>query len=431
MNYLDSFNNLLSLIGVCVQTGEFAAKYMSSFRLVLTQYLIGEGRQEDTKPEQVKALLEAIGSTAAADIQHLVDQAFPGGKRKLEPAQREELIGLLTRLTQNARFLTTQGSPRESYVRSERLLEQLLEGLDVKMHRGQVVGTGWTLERFLGMGSFGEVWLGKKPGVPQQHAFKFFTQDRGRELVLEEQSALYAIAQKVQGHPGVIQFLDFVLDPPSGEYPYLMLEYASLGSLEDWILGNPTTRTRIDVHQILLQIVSALASAHQHHIAHGDLKPANVLLAGKPGSAQAKIVDFGLSRTALHDTHTSSTSSHHGPRLGGGTWMYLPPEAQLLHVKRKPRQDDVFAFGVLWYQLIVGALVRPPYDFAENLRLKGADSHTIFVISRCLADPKRRFEDALQLQDHMRDIVPKDWTPPEGLLDVQDLFREYLSTHAV
>jgi hypothetical protein len=68
-----------------------------------------------------------------------------------------------------------------------------------------------------------------------------------------------------------------------------------------------------------------------------------------------------------------------------GTSMYLPPEALEPFARRQPARDNLFALGVLWYQLLVERLERPPYDYPEQLQQAGADSHTIRLISRCLA----------------------------------------------
>jgi hypothetical protein len=88
------------------------------------------------------------------------------------------LATLLTNLTRTCRFHTTQGTPVSSYLRNERLIEQLLANLQPRRKRGEVVGPGrsdWKLERFLGMGGFGEVWLGRAQRYPEPRAFKFVT----------------------------------------------------------------------------------------------------------------------------------------------------------------------------------------------------------------------------------------------------------------
>ena len=112
-----------------------------------------------------------------------------------------------------------------------------------------------------------------------------------------------------------------------------------------------------------------------------------------------------------------------------GTNMYLPPEALEPFAKHQPALNDMFAVGVMWYQLLVERLERPPYDFAEQLQQVGAASHTIRLISRCLAHPQRRCADACELESAMLDLPPIQQVPV-GCFDVQYLAREYLSIQA-
>ena len=90
-------------------------------------------------------------------------------------------------------------------------------------------------------------------------------------------------------------------------------------------------------------------------------------------------------------------------------------------------QDDVFALGVVWYQLVVERLERPPYDFADRLAEHRLDTHTIRLIGRCLAHPGRRFKNACALAEELDEVAPPDWTVPAGMFDVQHIVREYLA----
>jgi hypothetical protein len=109
--------------------------------------------------------------------------------------------------------------------------------------------------------------------------------------------------------------------------------------------------------------------------------------------------------------------------------MYLPPEAADPYQPRTPAQDDVFAFGVMWFQALTGKIERPPYDFTERLHKEGADSRVVRLLSRCLAHPTRRFTNAQELLAALEaDEAPTDWKVPEGCFDVGALAREYLDS---
>ena len=132
--------------------------------------------------------------------------------------------------------LGEQGTPRRSFLRCERFLDRLLLGIQFKRHKGESVADnampGWLLTRFLGMGSFGEVWEARNPDHPEARAVKFFTSPDASQWIKAEQKTLFHVQKKLPKHPNLIGFLD--LDFNGKPFPYLVLEYAN-GSLEEWI----------------------------------------------------------------------------------------------------------------------------------------------------------------------------------------------------
>jgi serine/threonine protein kinase len=211
---------------------------------------------------------------------------------------------------------------------------------------------------------------------------------------------------------------------PESGYPFLALEYVEGGSLEDWILDARRAEHPLRKSEIVRGIVRAMAEAHQHGIHHGDLKPGNILLT-LPPDVQPKITDFGLSSIDAFSDDEAANGIPEWTQVG--TSLYWPPEALHPFAERKPALFDVFALGVIWYQLLVERIERPPYDFANELRSAGADGHTLDLIGRCLAHPSRRFQDAAELADRMDTVDLPVWNPlPPGLFDVQHLVREYV-----
>jgi serine/threonine protein kinase len=273
------------------------------------------------------------------------------------------------------------------------------------------------------MGSFGEVWVGQNRLFPEQRAFKFFTQEGARDWLEQEANALSQIKSRLGNCPNAIRYEDIAID--AEPYPFLVLEFVGGGSLEEWILSPPADRRPLDVHELMTGIARGLAEAHNHRIFHRDLKPANVLLSDEPDPVP-KIADFGLSRVETDAPAGSSLASQ--PVLVG-TGMYLPPESADPYTQRKPAQDDVFAFGVVWYQILVGRIERPPYDFVDRLHNQGVDSRTIRLLSRCLAHPSRRYPDGgTLLADLEVETGPEVWNVPDGCFDVGPLAREYIDS---
>jgi serine/threonine protein kinase len=413
MDFLGSI--LLSVVGgIAAQAGR-------SVYDIVKQYI--NDTLKDKSEKSIVQALDAIGNLSDSDIRKRVDEL--ARLKKLAANQAEELSVLLINLAHGARFHSTHGTPRSSFVRCERLLDQLLQNVMPKRVKGAPVAEnampGWTLTRFLGMGSFGEVWEAQSPLHPESRAVKFFTSPDAAQWIKAEQTTLYQVQKTLPKHPNLVSFLDVALN--AKPFPFLLLEYADGGSLEEWILRHEKDRPTLEKRVVVEGVVRGLAQAHEQGIAHRDLKPANILLTGGK-DLLPKIADFGLGRVATPRAESSAQASQGGVV---GTTMYLPPEALQPFVKRSSEKDDVFAVGVIWYQLLVDRLERPPYDFADRLRAHLVDSQTIRVIERCLAQPDRRFKNASELEDNMPPPIPI-WSPPLDCFDVQHLGREYLAS---
>jgi serine/threonine protein kinase len=378
---------------------------------------------KDKREHSIIKMLEEIGNLADVDIRRRVEE-FARLKR-LPADQAEELTALLINLAHGARFHTTHGTPRSSFLRCERLLDQLLGSVLPKRRKGDPVADngmpGWRLTRFLGMGTFGEVWQAESAEYPEPRAIKLFTSADAVQWIRAEQQTLFKVRAELPKHPNLIGFLDVALT--GKPFPYLVLEYANGGSLEEWILRHEQDRPALDKQGVMAGIIRGLAEPHAHGIAHRDLKPANILLSGA-GNEVPKIADFGLGRV---DSCRADASAQTSQAAVVGTTLYLPPEVLQPFAKRSPLQDDVFAIGVVWYQLLVGKLERPPYDFADRLREHLVDLQTIRVIERCLAHPARRYKDGSDLEQAVEamELIPV-WPVPPDCFDVQHLGRAYL-----
>jgi hypothetical protein len=377
-------------------------------------------------PGKLMAFVYQLGITTDADVDEaLANWASPKG---FTDAQRAELTATLKKLVHGAKFHSTHGTKLSHYVAAEKLLEQLLDGAIPKRRLGEKV-EGWELKAFLGMGGFGEVWRAENPYHPDTWVFKFFTQPGGREWMEREATVMFDVRGKLKHCVNVIDYLNVQVDAQPD--PYLVLEFATLGTLEDWILTPAEERAKIGVTELMKGIVRGVSDAHKHGIHHRDLKPANVLLTGRSGDVTPKVADFGLGSVT---TPTAPRSSYRSQAVLVGTQLYLPPEAANPYRPRDPAQDDVFALGVIWFQVLTGHLTRPAYDFADELSLAGADSRSIKLIGKCLASPKNRYPSACELYADMDADDPPpgpgEWAVPDGCFDVAGIAREYLERTA-
>lgn len=405
---------------------QFVAQHAAD-HLVVRIYEFFRCKVFPRKAAKIQSFLAKLGATNEQHIREIVEDWTRDRRLKLDAPQTEELIALLTNLCRGSLFLSTQGIPRSSHVRSQQLLEQLLNNIQPTLRQGDPVAAGhdWKLHRFLGMGSYGEVWSAVNPGHPDKRAYKFFTKEESQQWFAREQKSLVQIQKKLAGNPNIIGYIDVVNNK---ECPFLVLEYAGGGSLEDWLLEDNDRRAELRISDAIDSLIKGMAAAHEVGVTHRDLKPANIILTDEPKHPQVRITDFGLAHVDDGGSAASATASL---SVGVGTPLYQPPEAQTGYFDQvDPAKSDVFALGVIWYQLLINKLERPHYDFADQLRDRAVDTHAIRVISRCLANPERRYANAIELQSDLNELVPLQTEIPAGQFDVQYIAREYFSRKA-
>ncbi len=202
------------------------------------------------------------------------------------------------------------------------------------------VGPYVLLER-LGVGGIGEVWKARDTRLSRVVALKFITAE-GAPLgdLLREARAVSAL-----NHPNIVTIFE-VGDLPAGHY--LIMEFVSGESLRGRMRRAPVPLP--EALDISRQIASALAAAHKHGVVHRDLKPENIMLRE---DGVVKLVDFGLAKQlpwAEPDAVTSPSLSSSGQLVG--TYEYMAPEQA--RGKSTSPATDVFAFGIVVYEMIAG-----------------------------------------------------------------------------
>ena len=223
---------------------------------------------------------------------------------------------------------------------------------------------GWTLERKLGEGGVGEVWLARHDDTGDRRVFKFCYSAR-RLRSLRREIVIFRLLRDALGHrPDIASILgwDFDASPAFVEAPY-----APLGSLAQWAerqggLGPIPLEVRLE---LMAQVADALAAAHSVGVLHKDVKPPNVLIEEAPdGTVRAVLSDFGIGqltdRRALERvrfTVLGATELVAGEgSSSSGTMLYMAPE--LLEGRTPTVQSDIHALGVMIYQVVVGDFAR-------------------------------------------------------------------------
>ena len=221
----------------------------------------------------------------------------------------------------------------------------------------------FTLRHVIGSGGMAEVWRGVHVLRAVPVAVKVMTGDKARGAKYREMFDNEVRAMAGLTHPGIAHVYDYgVVDRDAQESsggrlvagsPYLVMELAGGGTLAQ--LSGPVPFR--EIRRILRALLDALAHAHARGVVHRDLKPANILVGSeqdlRPG---IKLADFGLA----HPVET-----HAGSRRISGTPHFMSPEQFKGAWRDYGPWTDLYALGVLAYQLSTGILPFPWQTFQE------------------------------------------------------------------
>jgi len=196
---------------------------------------------------------------------------------------------------------------------------------------------GYTLERELGRGGHGVVFLGRGPRG-EQIALKVLWKLGGQQL---ERLRREALALSQLSHPGIVGLREAFTD---GEQPVLILDYVA-GETLALILKDPTVALEAKL-DLLAQVGRAVHYAHQHRVVHRDLKPTNVLVC----EGVAKVMDFGHAIDLDRETRLTET------RASVGTPLYMAPEQVRQGKNRVGPSADVYSLGVMLYEVLTGSV---------------------------------------------------------------------------
>jgi serine/threonine protein kinase len=214
---------------------------------------------------------------------------------------------------------------------------------------------GYRIERSLGRGGMGILYLAVEPGLERRVALKLIAPEAAADDVFARRFAEESrIAASIE-HPNVVPI--YAAGEQEG-IPYIAMRFVSGSDL-----GRRVAREgRLDpatAVALIAQIGNGLDAIHAAGLIHRDVKPANVLLSGGEGSEHAYITDFGVARNVATQSGLTQTGRF------VGTLDYVAPEQ--ISGGQIDARVDVYALGCLLYKLLVGEVPFPREAEAARL----------------------------------------------------------------
>lgn len=241
----------------------------------------------------------------------------------------------------------------------------------------------YEIERLIGKGGMGEVYLAADKLLNRKIALKLlpadYTRDRERLMRFHQE----AQAASALNHPNILTIHE--LREADGQQ-FIATEFVDGETLRQRLKRGPLSQA--EAVEIAIEIANALSAAHQAGIVHRDIKPENVML--RP-DGYVKVLDFGLAKLTEHpDTKVRRGAVDDVSISSGllfGTVRYMSPEQA--RGEKVDRRSDIFSLGVVLYEMIAGC---SPY--------KGKTTNDLFAEIRD-AEP----EPLINASDELQDVV--------------------------
>jgi len=214
--------------------------------------------------------------------------------------------------------------------------------MDLRTQLQASLGDAYQLDRELGGGGMSRVFVATERALGRQVVVKVLPAEMSGQVSVERFKREIALAARLQ-HPHIVPLLTA---GEAGGLPYFTMPLVEGESLRAR-LSRQGELPLSEAVRLLREVASALAYAHEHGIVHRDIKPDNVLLS----AGSAMVTDFGVAKAVNAAADGASGVTSVGVALG--TPAYMAPE----QASADPRVDhraDVYAWGVLAYELITG-----------------------------------------------------------------------------
>jgi eukaryotic-like serine/threonine-protein kinase len=296
------------------------------------QYLLQACNDDEVLKQRIRKLLQAyeqINATRSSNVE-AAEKTSSDSRAIANPATEMQPTAILD---------AEEADPLSALVSQDDLLES-----------GNQIGP-YKLLQVIGHGGMGAVWIAEQSApVKRRVALKVIKDGIGSKEILarfeSEQQAL-----SMMNHPNIARFLDS--GTTATGQPFFAMEL---------VLGKPLTaycdENRLSIDQrlnLFIDVCNGVQHAHQKGIIHRDLKPGNILVTVIEGKAVAKVIDFGLAKAMESTYRLTEQSLFTGIGQILGTMKYMSPEQASLDSIDIDTRTDIYALGIILYELLTGS----------------------------------------------------------------------------
>lgn len=272
--------------------------------------------------------------------------------------------------------------------------------------RGQLINDRYEIIRSIGEGGMANVYLAQDTILDRKVAVKILRGDLAEDEKFVRRFQREAISASSLNDPNIVEVYDVGED--DGKY-FIVMEYVQGLTLKQ-LIKKRGSLTLPEVVDIMLQLTSAVAHAHESYIIHRDIKPQNVIILE---DGRVKIMDFGIA-VALNAGEFTQTNSVMG------TVYYIPPEQA--NGGAATIKSDIYSLGILMYELVTGHVpfkgdnpvevaikhMNEPIPSICEYDPEMPQSIENIILRASAKNPKNRYESAFDMHEDLETALDKD-----------------------
>ncbi len=269
--------------------------------------------------------------------------------------------------------------------------------------KGTKINDRYEIIRLIGEGGMANVYLAYDPILERQVAVKILRGDLANDEKFVRRFQREAISASSLNHSNIVEMYDVGED--DGKY-FIVMEYIDGRTLKS-LIKRRGALTLPEVVDIMSQLTSAVAHAHDSYIIHRDIKPQNVLILT---DGRLKITDFGIA-IALNDNELTQTNSVLG------SVHYLPPEQA--NGSGSTIKSDIYSLGILMFELLTGKIpfrgenaveiaikqLKEKIPSVRKFNPEIPQSIENIILKACAKNPRNRYDNVREMLEDIQSAL--------------------------